>query len=253
MEVIRTHFETIGSTNTWAKENAALFPQDKVSLVTANEQTAGRGRFKRMWVSPSGLNIYATFCFFLDRNRTDIGNIPQVLALSIADALSSLSFSPKLRWPNDVLLSGKKVAGILCETTPLDKALCVILGVGLNVNMPLAILEAIDRPATSMLVEGGKVYDLEDVLARLQELFIKDLDLFLVQGFQSFHSKYCQISSHQQGDLIRFTSRCGIEEGVFQSIAEDGSLELRFSTGEKRLVHSGEIVHSAIDKLFFNH
>ena len=68
MELTRIHFDTIDSTNTWAKQNAHKLESDKITLVTTDTQTAGRGRFKRKWVSPPHQNIYASFCFFISSN-----------------------------------------------------------------------------------------------------------------------------------------------------------------------------------------
>ena len=102
------HFKQIDSTNTWAKQHTDQWASKGVTLITASEQTAGRGRFKRRWESPPDVNIYATFCFWFDLHRTDLGHIPQILALASAQTLEMLGFFPKIKWPNDVLLGGKK-------------------------------------------------------------------------------------------------------------------------------------------------
>ena len=75
MDVTYFHFDTIDSTNTWAKQNVHLFEESPLTLITADRQTAGRGRFKRTWVSPAEENIYATLCFFVDPKRPALGNI----------------------------------------------------------------------------------------------------------------------------------------------------------------------------------
>ena len=242
MEVIRLHFETIDSTNTWAKHQAHTFPHDKIMLVTAGEQTAGRGRFKRKWESPAGQNIYASFCFFLEKSRKDIGNIPQLMALSAAETLEELGFHPTLKWPNDVLLSEKKVGGILAETTPLSDYLCVIIGIGLNVNMPLDLLQKIDRPATSLFVETGKLFNIETVLESIQRHFVKNLALFIDEGFFVFLEEYKRLmilSSHKK---IRFDDNKTIWEGTFHSISQDGSLNLQLDQGEVKNFLVGEIL-----------
>lgn len=110
------HFDTIDSTNTWSKRHTGEWAPEGVTLVTASKQTSGRGRFKRTWISPPDVNIYATFCFWFDPKRNDVGHIPQLLALAGASTLMQQGFLPKIKWPNDLLLNGKKVAGILCET-----------------------------------------------------------------------------------------------------------------------------------------
>lgn len=242
MEVIRRHFKLIDSTNTWAKQNAPSLPHDKVTLVTADEQTAGRGRFKRKWESPPGQNIYATFCVFIEKHRTDIGNLPQVMAISAAEMLEHQGLHARLKWPNDVMLSDKKAAGILCETTPLSDLLCVALGIGLNVNMPLDLLEKIDRPATSLLAEDGLYHDVEEVTLLLQKHFMQNLEIFLEEGFHIFLNKYRGRLLHVKGDKIRFHDNRSIWEGYFDQINVDGSLSLLLDTGEKRTFIAGEIV-----------
>lgn len=241
-KICRHHFQTLDSTNTWAKQHADEFDRAQMTLVTANKQTAGRGRFKRLWVSPAGSNIYATFCFFIEKHRPDIGNLPQIMALATAKTLEELHFNPKLKWPNDVLLGGKKVAGILCETVPFSDTLCVILGIGLNVNMALEQLQEIDRPATSLLAEDGIRRECEQVLQTLQNHFSRYLHRFLEGGFLPFLSEYKKGICHSKGDLIRFHDNRSIWEGHFVEINLDGSLLLKLSTGEKRTFIAGEIL-----------
>lgn len=242
MKVIRRHFEVIDSTNTWAKQNAHLLPTDGVTLITADLQTAGRGRFTRKWESLPKQNLLATFCFFIDPFRKDLGNIPQVLALSTAHVLKSLGFLPTLKWPNDVLLSGKKAAGILAETTTLDAHLCFILGIGLNVNMPLESAQQIDRPATSLFIESQHLFDVEIVLEQLQEKFLLDLGQFLDNGFHPFLESYRRLISTNSTTPIRFDDNRTVWEGSFESINADGSYNLRLKNGEIKTFFAGEIM-----------
>jgi BirA family biotin operon repressor/biotin-[acetyl-CoA-carboxylase] ligase len=242
MDIIRKHFETIDSTNTWAKQHAPEFDKNHLTLITASEQTAGRGRFKRKWESPPNQNIYATFCFFIEKHREDIKNLPQVLSISACKVVENLGFEPKLKWPNDVLISGKKMAGILCETVPLSGFLCVVLGIGLNVNMPLEILQKIDRPATSLFAEDNVQRDVEEVTLQLQQQFVQDLEYFLEYGFHHFLQIYKTYIVHVEGDLIRFHDNRIVWEGTFKSVNEDGSLNLQLSSGEYKTFHAGEIL-----------
>lgn len=242
METIRQHFETIDSTNNWGKTHAPELNRTALTLVTASAQTAGRGRFKRKWESPAGLNVYATFCFFMEKHREDIKNLPQVLSISACRVIQKLGFEPKLKWPNDVLLSGKKTAGLLCETTPLSDQLCIILGIGLNVNMPLEILQQIDRPATSLFAEDGVQRDVEEVTQSLLKQFVADLNIFLEEGFHPFLEIYKANMVHSAGDQIRFHDNRVIWTGAFKNINEDGSLNLQLDNGELKTFHAGEIV-----------
>ncbi len=240
MDFIRHHFQVIDSTNSWAKRNAHLLARDKITLVTADSQTAGRGRFKRHWVSPPNQNVYATFCFFVEKHHADLGNIPQVLALSAVKVLQHLGFSAGLKWPNDVILSQKKIGGILAETTPLSDQLCMLIGIGINVNMPLEVLQGIDRPATSLFVESGRTYDVEEVLFSLQTQFFKDLTLFIDEGFHPFLEFYRKhISLHQH---VYFNDNKTIWEGDLHAINDDGSLTLKLPDGQLKNFIVGEIL-----------
>jgi BirA family biotin operon repressor/biotin-[acetyl-CoA-carboxylase] ligase len=241
MELIKRHFTTIDSTNTWCKQHAHELPLDKITLITADMQTAGRGRFKRNWESPPNQNIYATFCFFVDNHNQCIGNLPQVLALSAVEILEKLNFRPTLKWPNDVLLSDKKVAGILAETTMVDK-LCVVLGIGLNVNMPQDILQKIDRPATSLLVEAGKKFDIQLIINELQHSFTKKLQIIFSEGFSPFLDIYRSYFSKNPYKLIRFHDNQQIWEGTFDKINPDGSMVLKLNNGQKKTFIVGEIL-----------
>jgi BirA family transcriptional regulator, biotin operon repressor / biotin---[acetyl-CoA-carboxylase] ligase len=241
MEVVRIHFQTIESTNTWVKQNAHELDHSKVTLVTAAEQTGGRGRFKRKWVSPSDLNLYATFAIFLEKHRQNIANLAQVLAISAAQIMDSLDFHPKLKWPNDLLIEGKKVAGILCETTPLSDELCVILGIGLNVNMPLELLKEIDQPATSFFAEDDVLRNIEDVTELLKNHFLQNLERFLEEGFHPFLNDYKKYMMHAKGDLVQVDDYRTIWTGAFEEINENGFLVLKLPSDEYKTFHSGEI------------
>ena len=236
MNIIHHHFECIDSTNTWAKEHVGELDSSSLTLITADMQTGGRGRFKRKWHSPPHVNIYATFCFFLENIKLDricIGQIPQLLALSTAYCLEFLHFKPTLKWPNDVLLSGKKVAGILCETTsdPIRLGRWIICGIGLNVKMRKEDLDLIDRPATSLLVEatGKQTIEIELILKLIQDRFNGHLIRFLKEGFQPFFSDYVSRSCFKKGQPVRFHDNQNIIEGTFYSLNQDGSITIDLS------------------------
>lgn len=242
MNINKIHFSTIGSTNTWAKENVHNFEAGKITLVTADEQTAGRGRFKRRWESPANQNVYATFCFTWGKLGPEIGNIPQILAISAAEALEEMGFEPKLKWPNDIMLSDKKVSGILCETTTNDGTLWIIVGIGINVNMPLDLLQQIDRPATSLMVERGAAMDRQQVLDLLCQHFQHNLENFVKHGFAYFLENYKSRVSSLMGKQVRFHDNQTVWEGIFHSIKDDGSLNLQQASGAIKNFIAGEFV-----------
>jgi BirA family transcriptional regulator, biotin operon repressor / biotin---[acetyl-CoA-carboxylase] ligase len=242
VEIIRRHFSSIDSTNNWAKQHLEKLERRGITLVTANCQTAGRGRFKRSWHSPPDQNIYATYCFFVE--KVNVGHLPQIMALAAAKLLQELGFQPKLKWPNDLLLSGKKVAGILCETLPLPDTLAIILGIGLNVNMPPEQLQLIDRPATSLLAEDGHTRDVETLLNTLSTHFLNYLQLFLDEGFSPFLAAYKKQLIHRPGAALTIQDGQTVWKGRFAAIRPDGSLVLELPSGELRPFVAGEIRRS---------
>jgi len=241
MEIIRKHFVTIDSTNNWAKKNVDLLDSKKMTVITAEEQTAGRGRFKRRWESPANQNLYVSLCFFLAALRPDSGNIAQVAGISVVQTLDEMGFEAFLKWPNDVMVSDKKIAGILSETTTCNEGLYFIFGIGLNINMPQASLAMIDRPATSLLHEKGIVFSVEEVLAKLLHNWNKNIELFLSQGFSPFLNFYRERMWRRE-NLIRFHDNLNIWEGRFHSIDQEGALNLELLSGEIKKFIAGEIL-----------
>lgn len=242
MDIIHYHFTTLNSTNTWGKENAAQWQRDKITLITAEEQTAGRGRQGRSWKSPKGQNVYASLCFFL-KEPSLVGNMPHVLALSTLKVLEKYGFQLKLKWPNDLLISGKKVGGVLCEVRSLDDQAAVILGVGLNVNMPKELLETLGRPATSCFIEKGSLYDVQEITHAIANSFAQDLERFMREGFQPFLKLYREHFAYQPGQRVRFHVAANDPiEGAFHSIGDNGSLNLQLDNGTIRNFISGDIL-----------
>jgi BirA family biotin operon repressor/biotin-[acetyl-CoA-carboxylase] ligase len=231
------HFDTIDSTNSWAKKNAHTFDQNHLTCITALEQTAGRGRFKRKWVSERGQNINATFFFTLPKQTKILANLGQILSLSCVQVLKKKGFFPQIKWPNDLLLEGKKVAGILCETVSLDHSLGIVLGIGINVNTTKELLATIDQPATSLAQLSGHTWKLEQILEPLLKQFLLDLEKLEREGFAPFQKNY---ESHlaSKGRLIECTD--GLK-GVCHSINQEGHLNLLLPNGELTTISSGEI------------
>ncbi len=174
MEFHHIHFNTIDSTNTWASAHMATFDPKKITLITADEQTGGKGQYGRKWVSPAYLNIYASFCLFIEEHRPPLF-FTALMSEAVEQLLSGYGVMAKIKQPNDLLVNERKIAGILTQTTPLSPFTGVIIGLGLNVNMPLAMLEKIDQPSTSLLVETGKEKIIGEVINNLKFILIKSL------------------------------------------------------------------------------
>lgn len=235
------HFETLVSTNLWAKEHASELDRQQMTIISANVQTSGRGRLGRSWHSPAGKNIYATFCFFVDPRQNDLMNLPQIMALAAAEMLEVEGFPAKLKWPNDLLLSNKKIGGILSETRMVDSLLCFSIGIGLNVNLSTEDAAMIDRPVTSLLIESARLFDIEELLQKLAANFQVKLDKFLVSGFVDFLSDYRHRMVHEWHAQMQFSDSQKLWQGRFHGINPDGSLSLELPSGEIKKCLSGEL------------
>lgn len=239
-DIERFKFETIDSTNTWAKQNINRLNPDKVNLITADEQTKGRGRFDRKWLSPTKSNIYATVCFSFLKNFNP--NIALMFSITVLEALLKIdhALSLKIKWPNDLILNNKKLGGILIETVSTDR-LWIIIGLGLNLNMDSEVLESIDQPATSLMVETGQSYVIEDCLNIIIKQFIQNLSIYQQYGFTPFVEKYKSFLSFKPMDEIKCIQGSQTIHGKYHSLNDDGTLNLLKHDGQIIKIASGEI------------
>lgn len=237
------HLDTIDSTNTYAKEHAAEFPKDILTCITAEEQTKGRGRFQRSWISPKGVNLYATFYFTLPKTTLHLVSLSQVMAMTLAYLLQKKGLNPKIKWPNDILLSEKKLAGILSETIFHQETVECFIGLGINVNLSADSLKQIDQPATSLQVETGKAWDRKKLLEELQEQFANDLFRFKKEGFSPFHDEFETLLALKGEKVCCFDGE-KTWEGICHSITKEGQLNLILEDGSMHTILSGDIKSS---------
>ena len=178
------HFDCINSTNTYSIEHFDDL-EDK-TVVSADKQTAGRGRFDRKWISESEENIYVSFVL-KPENKNHLTNLTQYLCVVCAKILENYNVQPEIKWPNDVLVNGKKICGILCETKlKQNKIQGVVLGIGINLNMPEELIKTIDRPATSLNLETKQKIDKQKFFNTLVEMFFENYEDAAEKGFSSF-------------------------------------------------------------------
>ncbi|MBM3198298.1 MAG: biotin--[acetyl-CoA-carboxylase] ligase [Chlamydiae bacterium] len=235
------HFSCIHSTNTWALEHLAILDPQKITCITADEQTAGRGQFSKRWLSPPGVNLYATFCFYVPSPCAFLANLGQVLSISCCKALEEWNLSAQIKWPNDLLLQGKKVSGILCETAPIKDFLGIALGIGLNINMEPSLYRNLDQPITSLLEVTGKSHSIQEILQAIVKHFVEDFQLLSSQGFTPFLEYYC---SHLAplGETILLKQGQQTLQVPYSGIAETGALLVTLPCGTKREVYSRELL-----------
>jgi BirA family biotin operon repressor/biotin-[acetyl-CoA-carboxylase] ligase len=157
------NLDEVDSTNDYlaglAREGAK-----EITVVTAKSQSKGKGRQGRVWVSPAGAGVYLSFLLRPKNPLKEVNLLPLLFGLGVARALSGI-VAAKIKYPNDLLVNGKKICGILVETRSLnDEVEFVIAGVGVNVNSKQ---EEIPEQATSLFLETGKKYDVSKLTKRI--------------------------------------------------------------------------------------
>lgn len=234
------HFKTIDSTSSWAKRNTLLLNQNHISVITASQQTKGYGRLKRDWVSPSG-NIYATIFFTLPLGYSYLANLGQILALACNHVLENKGFLLQFKWPNDLLIENKKVAGVLVEVLHSPEKLGVVLAIGLNVNMHEDFLTKVNQPATSLMHASGKVWDLPSILNPTLYTFYNYLRLLSSSGFTHFQPIYQKLIAFQGQEICCKVGNKQIR-GICHSINPNGTLNLQLPSGAMISLNAAEIL-----------
>lgn len=202
--------------------------------ILAGLQTAGRGRRARPWVSPRG-NFYATLVLKPEGRPETVALRSFAAALALRDALVALTGLPDslaLKWPNDVLLNGGKLAGILLEGTGLGSAtpvLCIGIGVNLIAPPEPAGLEPGAVPPVSVLAETGHRITPEAFLTALALAYEAWEAVFQAQGFGPLREAWLA-SATRKGEVIRARTGDQTREGVFDGIDDHGNLILRMAT-----------------------
>ncbi|AZD63338.1 Biotin operon repressor [Pseudomonas chlororaphis subsp. aurantiaca] len=184
-------FDSIDSTNAEALravERGVPAP----FLVLAERQTAGRGRRGRKWVSPFAENVYYSLVLRIDGGMRQLEGLSLVVGLAVMQTLREFGIAGAgLKWPNDVLVGRKKIAGILLELVGDPADVChVVLGVGINVNMQKT--DEVDQLWTSMRLESGKQVDRNQLVARLSMMLKAYLERHQAQGFSSIQEEWEQ-------------------------------------------------------------
>lgn len=210
------------------------------TCVVAEAQTAGRGRLGRSWHSPPGTNVYLSIVL---RPPLPPGRVPQlalVAGLAVADAVAGVpGLVPRLKWPNDVVLDGRKAAGILTEMeAEVERVHHVVAGIGLNVNAAEFPPELAGR-ATSLCLGVGRLVDRAAVTGALLAAFERRYERFIAEGFAPVRREW-EERSWLGGKEVRVAAPEGEIRGRVLGLDEDGALRLETPSGE-RLVVGGEV------------
>ncbi|MFI4947500.1 MAG: biotin--[acetyl-CoA-carboxylase] ligase [Alphaproteobacteria bacterium] len=232
-------YKTIGSTNDEAKALArAGAPEGTV--VWAEEQTAGRGRRGRVWLSPPG-NLYLSLVLRPEGAPSQAAQLGFVAALGLGDALRSLAgpaLQLRYKWPNDLLANGRKLAGILLEseTSATERVDFVVLGIGVNI---LTAPEDVEFPATSLAAEGIAGVTPAAVIEGFARHFAGWAERWRTEGFAPLRTAWLARASGL-GDQVRVRLDHDTLFGRFEGLDADGALVLEGADGPRRIA-AGEV------------
>lgn len=230
-------YESVGSTNDLLREMAEAGAPEG-TILTADEQTAGRGRMGRTWTAPKGDNLLMSILFRPDGPAADIYRAVMVCGLAASDVLGEAAGRPvDIKWPNDLQIGGRKIGGILPESAIVgDRAAWVIVGMGLNINQTFPAGDPLHGAATSLREATGEQHSRAALLAHI------------AVRLNAWHSQIdgpalldvWRSRCVTLGQTVRVETPGGTVEGLAEDIGEHGELWLRDDAGQRHSVAAGE-------------
>ena len=234
-------FDSLPSTNLEAARQAANGAAEGLCIVAA-EQTAGRGRLEREWISPQGAGLYFSIVLRPSFEQSDWPLLTLMAAVAVHDALlDSCNVQTDIKWPNDVLSNEKKLCGILAETVETSNGRAVIVGIGINLTNHAFPVE-LNQVATSIEAVIGRTPDVEKVLeALLISLASYYQMLQAPEGPEQITRAWTARSTYANGRRIRVTNAGEIIEGISRGLEHDGGLRVETDSGEVKIVRAGDV------------
>lgn len=237
--------DSVSSTNTMLSEIASSNPGEGMVLI-ADEQTGGRGRAGKNWFSPSGSNIYMSVLFRPDIHPSYSPVFTFIASLALVKTLKGFNFVPEVKWPNDILINGKKVSGVLTEMRSKEGKLdYIIVGIGLNVNLTEELininLSGEVNKVTSLFLESGEKFGREQVASRLisvlDEYYLKFLRLgthFIVADWTNKWGKLNEfVSINVSGKIV---------SGVVRKVDSYGYIYIEEPGGNLKKIVAGDML-----------
>lgn len=241
LERVDTH-ERVDSTNS---EALRLLRQGQTCpfLVLASQQTDGRGRRGRRWESPPGAGLYYTLAVEVHQDLPNVAALSLVTALSVCSALEEMGVHAlELKWPNDVLGDARKLCGILLESLKIKDRFFIVIGAGVNLNLPESIKCDIGQPATDVKELLGSDFEVERLVAGITTKLLTNIARFGENGFKDFVADWNGRDAYL-GKPVRVQLNESVSQGEAQGVNARGELRLRTESGEK-VISTGEIMPS---------
>lgn len=213
------------------------------TVIVAEHQTSGRGRAGRMWVDEPGDGLLLSVILRPEVARDSLSALPLLVGAAVAEALEQVApITCQLKWPNDVWIDGRKVAGVLLATHQDEGGLTIVAGIGINVNMPV---EGLPDGGISLSVASGRSVDREAVL----EVIVSSLDAHYGHFVDSGGAADLAAWRHRAaltGELVEVVQGDETLTGRYQGIDDDGALVLETSSGERWRVVAGDLVRGPV-------
>jgi BirA family biotin operon repressor/biotin-[acetyl-CoA-carboxylase] ligase len=238
-------FDSVSSTNDVARELAVSGASEGVCVI-ARQQTAGRGRQGRSWSSPPGEGLYLSLILRPQVAASASAIITLAAAVAVAETLRlDFQAAADIKWPNDVLVRGRKICGILVEAAiEGDHLQYAVMGIGVNIAQG-SFPDQIGDGATSLLLETGRVILPEDfveaMLPRLEHWYAAAMS-----GPARVIAQWKELSASAHDCLVRVESPDGSVEGVTRGLTATGALIVELANGERREIVSGEVKVTAL-------
>jgi BirA family biotin operon repressor/biotin-[acetyl-CoA-carboxylase] ligase len=234
-------FDSIDSTNTEAL-NQAKRGADEGLCVVAKQQTAGRGRHGRVWISPKDAGLYFSVVLRPKIENRFLPLLTLMSAVVVHDTLEEVfKIECDIKWANDVHARGKKICGILAETAETSKGLAIVVGIGINLkssNFP----PELEETATSIEAETGKFPDAEMLLQSLTHVFSEYYNLLQNEnGAEKIRAVWAEKSSYFAGKRVKVALANETLYGTTRGIEENGALRVETSDGEIKIIHAGDV------------
>jgi BirA family biotin operon repressor/biotin-[acetyl-CoA-carboxylase] ligase len=234
-------FDSLPSTNLEAARQAADGAAEGLCIV-ASEQTAGRGRLQRQWVSPKKGGLYFSILLRPQFEQITWPLLTLMAAVAVQDALQeACALDTDIKWPNDILVGDKKLCGILAETVETPAGRAVVLGIGINLSRN-SLPEELTMVATSIETATGRQHDIETLLGALVVALGKHYEMLKQPaGPEAIIREWCARSSYSEGKLLRVTESNGSFVGTTRGLERDGALRVETHTGQIRVVRAGDV------------